>query len=377
MEMMKSARSTICAVLGLGLAVMWTPTGATAAIHIVNPGDSIQAAVDGASAGDVIKVYPGEYIEQHGQSAAVLITKSLKLIARTRTRLGEEVVIKPGPGNTDGIVVRGQPDAYVERVVIKGFKVEGFSNNGIWTEYAHKFTIKNNISANNLENGIWPTLSTRGRVVKNVAYGALDSGLWVEASEDIRVFKNEFYNNPTGLEITVSRNVKALRNEVHDNTVGIGLYHPNGASLPPIGNDGDWIIRRNNVYNNNFPNPVPPGGLVGLLPPGVGVLLAGVDRVTLQHNTITGNDFLGIGLADWCLFVDCDADPPIVEDKTDDNRVIGNTVTGNAGNPDILPPMYDSLKGLARDILVLSGGVGNCFTNNTSGPTIPPSLPPC
>jgi parallel beta-helix repeat protein len=337
------------------------PREATAATFVVNPGESIQAAVDAASAGDVVKVMPGDYVETHGGMAAVRITKRLKLIAKnTKT---EKVRILPGAGNVDGIVVapvNPGVDPAVERVLINGFTVEDFPRHGIYLQYANKFRIKNNTSANNLENGIFPTLSANGLVKKNVSYGALDSGLWVEASENVRVINNELYNNPTGLEITVSKDVFAKGNDIHDNTVGVGLYHPNGASLPPLGDDGDWHIIGNHIYNNNFPNPVM-GGLVGALPSGAGVLLVGVDRVILQKNTIEGNDLVGIGVVDWCFANDCNVDPPIVEDKVDDNLVIANTVTGNGLNG------TGDFAALASEILLITtGGVNNCFNGNTT-----------
>ena len=60
---MKSVRVSVCAVLVSGLAVVSAPTVATASsLFTVNPGQSIQAAIDAASPGDTIKVMPGDYI---------------------------------------------------------------------------------------------------------------------------------------------------------------------------------------------------------------------------------------------------------------------------------------------------------------------------
>jgi parallel beta-helix repeat protein len=352
------------------LTVVWTPTAVRAATITVHPGESIQAAVDAASPGDTVKVRPGNYTETHGGSAAVRITKRLNLIARS-TRL-EKVRVLPGIGNLHGILVEpenpGDPD--VQRVKIKGFTVQGFDKNGIWLKNVDNFRIEKNESIDNLENGIFPTLSANGLVKKNIAYGSEDSALWVEASENVRVIRNDLSGSPTGLEITVSKDIVAKNNDIHNNTVGIGLYHPNGAALPPLGNDGDWEIINNNVYNNNLPNPVS-GGLVGALPPGIGVLLIGVDRVTLRRNTIQGNTLAGLVVTDWCTFNDCVADPPVVEDKADDNSIISNLVTTNGAgslDPDFV--------GLEADVLSLSAGVGNCFSGNTIGTSLG-VLPPC
>ena len=146
---MKPGRSGIGVFSMLGLAVAWTST-ATAASFTVTPGQSIQAAVDAASAGDTIKVLPGDYTETHDGTAAVRITKPLTLLAKSKKNA--KVRILPGPGQHHGIMVEpaqpGDPD--VVGVMIKGFTVEGFSNNGIWLRHVQDFRIENNESIDNL-----------------------------------------------------------------------------------------------------------------------------------------------------------------------------------------------------------------------------------
>jgi hypothetical protein len=381
---MKSARVSICVVFVLAFAVVFAPTAVTAAGFKVQPGESIQAAVDAASPGDTITVYPGDYTETHGGTAAVRVTKPLKLLAKSKLP-DVKVRILPGPGQTDGILVEpeneGDPD--IDGLMIKGFTVEGFSNNGIWLRHVNNFKIQGNESINNLENGIWPTLSANGLVKKNVSYGSQDSALWVEASENIRVLKNELHHSPTGLEITVSKNIEAKKNDIHDNTVGIGLYHPNAASLPPLGDDGDWNISGNDVYDNNEPNSAPPGSFSAVLPSGIGILVIGVDRVNVKKNNIENNGFLGVAVVDWCIGaglagpgsgVDCASNPPIVDSAPDDNQVVGNGVTANGGAP---PSGFEPF---AADLALLAGaGTNNCFSGNTPGATTFPStgLPAC
>ena len=73
---------SISGLLALGLTLGVAPMGARAATVVVNPGDSIQAAVDAAQPGDTVRVMPGDYTETHGNAAAVRITKRLKLIAQ-------------------------------------------------------------------------------------------------------------------------------------------------------------------------------------------------------------------------------------------------------------------------------------------------------
>jgi nitrous oxidase accessory protein NosD len=371
---MNWSRSSAVGAITLAVGTLCAPVAALAAAHIVNPGESIQAAVTAANPNDTIIVMPGDYTETHGGTAAVRVTKSLKLFAKSKP--GAPVRLLPGPGNQHGIMIEPpnpgvEPD--VENVKVRGFTVEGFPKNGIWLRYVDGYKIEKNISANNLENGIWPTLSANGLVKKNVSYGSEDAALWVEASDNVRVIQNELYNSPTGLEVTISSNVKMVKNTIRDNTVGVGLYHPSAAGLPaipPYTQYGDWLLIGNQIYSNNFPNSAPPGSMSAGLPSGVGVLMLGVDRVTVRKNTVTDNNSVGIGMIDWCFGVDCNSNPPEVTDTAPDfNTFIANTVTGNGSSPSSAYPLPGS------DTLLL-GGVGNCAKANTIGDTGIAGLPP-
>lgn len=376
---MKSVRLSIFAILVLALGCGNDDGGGGGGIT-VRPGESIQAAVDAAEPGDTVTVLPGDYTEMHSGSAAVWITKPLKLIAASNPP-DERVRILPAPGQRDGILAApaNPNDPDIDGVEISGFTVEGFPKNGIFLRHVNNFTIENNESINNLENGIWPTLSANGLVRKNVSYGSLDSSLWVEASINVRVIENDLHHSPTGMEITVSNEITVERNNIHDNTIGVGLYHPAGAGLPPLeppSANGFWHIIDNHIHNNNLPNPAL-GGTVAELPPGGGILILGVDNVDVRGNVIENNDFFGIALIDYCLAVegsdfDCRDNPPDFRDtRPEFNMLISNQLTDNGLDP---PP--GPFQGLAADITV-AGGRNNCATDNTGTVNSLQPLPPC
>ncbi len=378
---MRRARVGLSAVLILGLAVATTPSAVTAKSFTVKPGQSIQAAINAAAAGDTIKVMPGDYTETNSGPAAIRITKPLKLIAKSKLPT-TKVRILPGPGQMHGILVEpandGDPD--ISGLTIQGFTVEGFSNMGIWLRHVNKFKIQGNESIDNLENGIFPTLSANGLVKKNVAYGSQDSAMWVEGSQNVRVLDNELYNSPTGMEITISNGITVQKNNIHDNTIGVGLYHPATAGLPqnewPSFEFGSWHILSNNVHDNNTPTTGAAGSEVSQLPYGGGLLVLGVQNVDVQKNLIEKNDFFGIAMVDYCLVVlgtpfDCSMNPPPAGFSTapDHDQIIKNTLVDNHGAP---AGPYASL---AADIQAgLGDGPNNCFSKNTINNT-PPLLP--
>lgn len=393
---MKSAQVTGSAFLVL--ALVSSPMLATAKSITVKPGESIQKAVDLANPGDTVKVLSGEYKEagrffqsvSRDAVAAVLVTKPLRLMASGHVR------IVPNQDQRNGIVVLGTKNKHVDGVEIIGFTVEGFKDNGIWLEYVDHFNIENNVSADNGENGIWPTLSANGQVKNNVAYGAVDSALWVEASENVRVFNNDLSGSPTGLEVTLSKDLAIENNNVHGNTVGIGLYHPSAAGLPkeqwPTYAYGNWRVVNNYVHDNNAPNEAEEGGEVALLPPGLGMLILGVDNVQVMQNRVEKNDFVGVAMIDWCVAVPtCEAELIDIVTRTgrlelantavDSVHVVANKFAGNHTTANPPPPFGD----LAADVLYIDGsyfgltaGTGNCQSDNklikTPNPQIGPTI---
>ena len=330
----------------------------------VQPGESIQAAVDAAPPGGRVVVMPGEYVETHGGQAAVLIEKPLQLVANRDD--GGVVKILPGPGNTEGIWVRGTADAFVEDVLIEGFTIDGFEENGIWTYYARNFEIRNNDVGNSDHVGIYPQLSAQGLVRDNIAYGGLDSAMWVSGSEEVRLIDNVAYAAPIGLQVNVSKAIEVERVTAYGNVTGIALTHPLASGLGDnvdlaFGYRSESVYFADSaVYDNNLVNPVSSGS-VGGLPQGTGMLIAGHDRAYVEDNSFTDNHYAGLLIVDYCVATgetDEDCAP-------DDNTIVGNTITGNGTNP---PP--SDFQALASDVVVVAPGDGNCMADNTYDTTV-------
>ncbi len=363
----------------LSIAAFVAVSAAQAAVHKVHPGDSIQSAIDNASPGDTILVSPGTYQEDPSNKYGLHITTdNLRLVGKVKKGQGEagKVRILHNGNQETGIYAAPPGCDYkdnscasndLQGFYVRGFTVEGFPQNGIQTRWVDGFEFALNESVNNLNNGIYPTLSANGLVRNNVAYGSLDTSMWVAGSENVRVIGNELYGSPIGFEITVSNNVEVTHNDIHDNTVGVGLFHPNAAGNPPLPVMANWVIEKNDIYNNNLPNPAPAGSFQAGLPSGYGVLALGVSDHVISKNEIQNNNGAGIAFLGWCTATalgdpsrNCENDPPIADPAVNNNLISKNQLSGNGQNP---PPI--GLPGV--DLLFAEfgdGGTGNCFDSN-------------
>jgi hypothetical protein len=139
--------------------------------------------------------------------------------------------------------------------------------------------------------------------------------------------------------------------------------------------NSDNQIDHNTVTDNNKPNSCPPGDDVCALPAGTGILLVATDTNTVDYNAVTGNNSLGIGVANFCVVTHLP--PPVcglldIDPNSNANQILNNTAAGNGLSPD---PVITPLPG--ADLLWDGTGTGNCWQNNTANTTFPTPLPTC
>ena len=414
-------------------------------IVVVNPGQSIQEAIDRAQEGTRIYVLAGVYEEPNNPTNGLNITKSgIHLIGQSNPQ--KRVILKSTGGQRNGIVIvppdvpaaaqpqgrevertdcmgchtdMGPPfplhpdvptvipmdeDPWIYDIVIEGITIEGFENNGLFTEHVDGFVFDDVESKNNRNYGIFPVLSKNGVIRNCRSTGSdKDSAIWVETSEHVLVIGNVVEDSVNGIEVSNSDDILVIDNEMRNNTIGAAILllpdiYPNRGGAKRID------LRNNWVHDNNRLNTARPESILGSIPRGIGILYVGVDESVISGNLVENNDFTGIAIVDYCLPFDgtpfaCGVDPDtlnpgFLEDQTaQNNRVEGNILVENATNP---RPDENPFAFAAAELTLLTLPVpespdpvdqdpfhGNCYVDNVPEdasffwfvPGVPP--PPC
>jgi parallel beta-helix repeat protein len=330
---------------------------------MVQPGGSIQAAVDQARPGAVIHVRPGTYAE------AVVIQKPNITLMGLRGPRGQGVeIVNPG-GAVHGVQVLPGGDG----VRIMQLTVRGFGRNGIFIRGVDGFTVMHVTAEDNEDYGIYPVLSTNGVISHCTASGHADAGIYIGQSTGVRILHSTTFENVIGIEISNAIDIETAHNTAYNNTVGIlAALLPGRQTLREARR---IVVAHNRVYDNNLPN-FADHGLAQFVPVGSGILVLGIDDSVVEKNRVTGNDFIGIGLGSTLTLGAIAGLPPeaFADIEPDANGVIirKNTVTGNGASP---PPLPLPLPGV--DLFWDTTGTGNCWDKNTYGTSFPGMLPAC
>ncbi|PYP59928.1 MAG: hypothetical protein DMD40_01160 [Gemmatimonadetes bacterium] len=323
---------------------------------IVPAGGSIQAAIDAAAPGAVIRISPGTYHE-----ALTIAKPRITLIG-----LGSVVIENPGAAE-DGITVGDAGDGFG----LANVTVRGFEENGVRLDHVNGFVLLHVRAENDGEYGLFPVFSSHGAIVNCSASGHSDTGIYVGQSEYVSMLGNVASGNVNGLEIENSSHILAAGNEAFDNVAGILVVLLPGLDVKT---SADVLVARNRVHDNNHVNFATPGEIESFVPSGSGILVVGTDRTTVSGNVVTGNQFTGIAVGSTLLLGALAGLPheafADIEPNPDGARIAGNTVTGNGGASPIpfLP---------AVDLLWDGSGVGNCWQRNRFATSVPDPLPAC
>jgi parallel beta-helix repeat protein len=326
---------------------------------VVHPGDSIQAAVDGAKPGTTIYIEPGDYAQ------TVVVAKARISIIGLRDALGDGVVIENPGSSANGVTVTATGSEFVLKDVV----IEHFGQNGVILAGTNGFDLEGITATDNGDYGLFPVYSSHGLIDNCTARGHRDTGIYVGQSTDILVTHNAAFDNVNGIEIENSSRIVVSSNESFNNVVGVLVDLLPGLQVTVSSN---IMVSGNFVHDNNHVNFAEPGDITSFEPTGTGILILGTDHTTIEGNLVLDNNSVGIGLASSLLISMLGALPPSAFAGIDPNpshtSIVNNVVLGN-GSTSPVPTIPGA------DLLWDGSGRDNFWSGNIYGSSFPLQLP--
>ena len=327
----------------------------TGSVHEVRDGDSIQAAVAAAQAGDVIKIYPGTYAE------TVYIDKDDLILSGVVVN-GEWPIMEGDKKLNDAVLYSGND------ITVENLQIQHYKGNAIMGQAGNNFLIRNNRIIDTGVYGIFPEFGTNGLITHNVLSGIEDAAIYVGMCDNIHVTNNEVFDNVAGIEIENSRHSIVENNYAHDNTGGILVFITPGL---PIKTTFDTIVRNNFIVNNNTPNFGIPGSTVAGIPAGTGILNMAGDQTTIEGNIITGNKVIGILITDHMNAPNVTLDPG-ADPNSDEIAILDNMMWNNGY--DTIPEIkaLKTLELVEGDVQILNVGTStnSCILDHDKYTTV-------
>jgi parallel beta-helix repeat protein len=164
------------------------------------------------------------------------------------------------------------------------------------------------------------------------AFGSSDAGIYVGQTTNCIVRDSTAHDNVASIEIENSTNCEVYGNTAEHNTGGILVFELPGMILHGSGT----AVHDNIIRDNNTPNFAAPGGIIGLLPVGTGMMVLAANELEIFDNTITGNDTVGIFVISYQTAILAGAtDPmePAYDMFSEEIYIHDNMITGNGDNP--------------------------------------------
>jgi parallel beta-helix repeat protein len=283
-------RVFVSAVLAAGAVALTVGTApvASATTIDVQPGQSIQAAVNKAHAGDVIVVHPGAYHE------SVRISKNFITIRGSGdSKSGSVLEPKAGTkrcghGSAGFCLIGRKAKTGIDPVTgtrISGFLVKGFHGFGLFAQFAKNTIVRHNSFQDNSDYGAAAFTSTGTRFLYNRASGAEEAGIYVGDSPkaNATVVGNVVTGNEFGFFFRDAAVGVARNNRARGNCAGFMVLNSGAPTVPHR-----WTIQLNDVTHND--KKCPPIAGEGFPPlSGTGIFLLGARNNVVQHNTVWSN----------------------------------------------------------------------------------------
>lgn len=277
---------------------------------IVQPGESIQAAINNASSGDEIVIGPGNYTEN------IMITQD-DLVIRSETGNPEDTIIGASNSSVNALYVRA------DNVTVSGFKLgaaEYRNLTGIHMAACSNCTISNN---NLSENYLGLSLSSsKNNTISNNSMNLNENyGIHLVRSENNLLFNNTVNSNAHGIVLESNSSDNNLTGNLANSNRGFGFYLVNSGNdsfsnnTAIKNNMGIYVLNSNMsiISGNNFSENI-----------NYGIWLS-----RSNHNTISGNT---VNNTNYGIYLDA----------SDNNRLYGNLIAANAESGLSMCPACDN-----------------------------------
>ncbi|WP_405010553.1 nitrous oxide reductase family maturation protein NosD [Kitasatospora sp. NBC_01539] len=331
------------------VALAAAPPAHAATVHLVDPGGSIQAAVDAAAPGDTVQLVAGTYRE------SVLISRS-----DIRLRgVGPATVLTPDPAQTGnacataghGICVHGTDAQPLTGVQVSSLTVTGFTKNGLDASDTDGLRVTGVGAHRNGQQGISQEKSVRARLTGNSATDNVQAGIFLANSvaneggaidtQGTVIRANHLSGNRIGVIVRRARTLTVDANDITGNCGGVFVVGDEG-----VPKAGALTVSRNRVVENN--KYCPPNPRLAFIQ-GTGILFTGAEDSLVTDNQVQDNKGASPMSGGIVLFSSVVGTP--------NNRI---TVTRNVLSSNGPADLAD------RDT-----GTGNTFTGNYCGVSEP------
>jgi plastocyanin len=303
-------------------------------IRVPQDAPTVQRAVDEASPGDLVLVFPGVYHE-----AVLVTTPFLTIRGSDRNR----VVLDGGFTRSNGIHVIEADGVSIENMTARHYQANGFYWSGVFGYRGSHLT-----AYDDGDYGVYAFGSQYGQFDHAYAGGHPDSGFYIGQCHPCHAVITGVVSENNGLGYSGTNaggDLSIVNSEWRDNWSGVV---PNTLDSEELAPQRDALIAGNYVHDNN--NTGAPAKDIVYPSLGVGILLAGGDDNRVVGNLVEDNDAYGI----------------LVSPNIDQNIWVaeGNVVRDNTVRH----------SGRADLALAAVASKGNCFAGNDVRTSMPPAI---
>ncbi|MBX3002982.1 MAG: right-handed parallel beta-helix repeat-containing protein [Anaerolineales bacterium] len=333
-----------------------TVSSGSGAEIVVQPDETIQAAVDRARPGDTVLIPYGLYHER------VVVDLNDITILGVPNDAGENPVLDGEDKLTEAVIASGN------NFEIGYLDVKNYTDNGVIVEGVANVHMHHIYAEKTGTYGLYPVQSTGVLIEDSEVTGADDAGIYAGQSEDVVIRNNIVHGNVLGIEAENTVNAELYGNHAYNNTCGIlVVLLPHLTSRISLNTQ----VYDNLIEANNHSNFAKDGTAAAIMPPGTGIALIASDKVEVYGNTVKDNNTGGIGI--FSLTIAYAKDEIDVGDRPEDIYIHDNQLINNGQQPD---PFLAQLGVPGSDILWDVSGAGLRVDQPEEGLNVfPPLLP--